>query len=68
VAQKSHFISSWRIPAILREYYIQKRIEDLEKLARVFDAQAEHNTAAREQTRQQIEVLKESLEQKAKLA
>jgi hypothetical protein len=43
---------------------IQQRIEDLEKLARVFDAQAEHNESARDQTRRQIEVLKKAIEEK----
>jgi hypothetical protein len=49
---------------MIREHYIQKRIEELVKLARVFDAQAEHNTAAKDQTLRQIEVLKQALQEK----
>ncbi len=61
---KSQRIPCGRNLAMLREHYIHKRIEDLVKLARVFDAQAEHNTAAKDQTLRQIEVLKQALQKK----
>jgi hypothetical protein len=40
---------------------IEKRIAELEALTRVLDAQIEHNESAREMTRKQIEILKQSL-------
>lgn len=40
---------------------IEQRIEQLETLARALDAQVEHTECAREQAREQIELLKESL-------
>ena len=51
-------------PIMTNAKQIEQRIEQLEALARVLDAQVEHNESARDQTHMQIKILKQSLAEK----